>query len=148
VWRIGEKIVGQYGGDASRIWADSTLQQVQERLDELRVGEQISLMIVGALCDTKWINSAGGDVKADRHLNRVVGRVFSGERISSEETIRLTRLMNEENPWLLDKPLFDIGQTYCHPTGPECAKCYLRAECCHAGRHGGDRPDIARRAGT
>jgi hypothetical protein len=132
VWRIGKEIVDRYGGDASRIWADSTLRQVQERLDDLRVGEQISHMIVGALCDTKWINSAGGNVKADRHLNRVVGRVFSGERISSKETIRLTRLMKAESPWLLDKPLFDIGQKHCHPTDPKCGQCYLLAECCYA----------------
>jgi hypothetical protein len=92
---------------------------VSERLDELRVGEQISHMILGALCDTKWINSDRGDVKADRHLNRVVGRIFRGERFSSEETVRVTRLMKDENPWLLDKPLFDIGQKYLPPVRPE-----------------------------
>lgn len=129
VWRIARDVVDRYGGDASKIWTDSTLKEVQKRLDELRVGQQISHMIVGALCDTKWIKSLGGDVKADRHLNRVVGRVFSGKAVCAERTIQLTRLMEGENPWLLDKPIFDVGQKYCHPTSPDCAKCYLRAEC-------------------
>jgi endonuclease III len=136
VWRIGKEIVDQYGGDASRIWARSTVKEVQDRLDKLRMGEQISHMIVGALCDTGQINGAGGDVKADRHVTRVVGRVFGGERISPEETIKLTRLMEKENPWRLDKPLFDVGKIYCRPTNPKCAECYLRAGCCFAGRHG------------
>jgi endonuclease III len=133
VWLIGKKVADQYGGDASRIWADSTVQEVQKRLEHLGAGEQISRMIVGALCDTGWLENAGGDVKADRHVNRVVGRVFTGELTSSKVTIELTRLM-DRNPWLLDKPLFDVGKKYCHPKSPECAKCYLRAECCFAAR--------------
>jgi hypothetical protein len=43
VWRIGKEIADQYGGDASRIWARSTVKEVQDRLDKLRMGERICL---------------------------------------------------------------------------------------------------------
>ena len=73
VWRIGQMVVDHYGGDASRIWSLGTdSAEVKRRLSQMRVGEQISNMIVGALYDTGWIEG-GGDVKADRHVARLGG---------------------------------------------------------------------------
>jgi endonuclease III len=131
VWRIANELVANYGGDASRIWREQTVVVVQRRLEELRVGDQISRMIVGALCDTGWLESAAADVKADRHLTRVVGRIFFGESITSAKTLDVARTMHPANPWLLDKPLFDVGQQYCRPRNPKCEECYLRSECCY-----------------
>ncbi len=64
IWRIGNEIVTRYDSDARKIWADQTPVIVLERLNQLRVGEQIARMIIGALCDTRQIVGSG-DVKAD-----------------------------------------------------------------------------------
>ena len=54
--------------------------EILNRLEWMRVGPQISRMIVGALYDTKQISEAG-DLKADIHVRRVLGRVFAGDRV-------------------------------------------------------------------
>jgi len=126
VWRIATDIVNQYEGNALKILTGASVEEIYKRLDKLRVGEQISHMVVGALCDTKWIDGAGADVKADRHLKRVIGRVFRGAPTIAADTAQLTRTMEPNNPWLLDKPLFDIGQQRCHPKKPTCNECYTQ----------------------
>lgn len=128
IWRIGNEIVTLYDGDARKIWADQTPAIVLERLNELRVGEQIARMIVGALIDTEQILGSG-DVKADIHIRRVLGRVLTGELLSPDKATEITRKMNPENPWLLDKPLYLIGKNYCLASIPICDKCYLNNEC-------------------
>jgi endonuclease III len=128
VWKIGRKVLELYAGDARRIWDGTNVSVARQRLLELGAGEQISRMIAGALYDVGWI-TGGGDVKADVHVTRVIGRVFSGGSLSTEEVTEITRRMNPENPWLLDKPLFDIGQKICHTKTPKCDKCPLYTLC-------------------
>ncbi|MCD4807481.1 MAG: hypothetical protein K8R13_07940 [Methanococcoides sp.] len=128
VWRIGNEIVTRYDGDARKIWADQTPVIVLERLNELSVGEQIARMINGALCDTGQILGSG-DVKADIHVRRVLGRVLTGELLSPDKATEITRKMNPENPWRLDKSLYLIGKDYCSASNPLCDKCYLNNEC-------------------
>lgn len=128
IWRIGNEIVTRYDSDARKIWADQTPVIVLERLNQLRVGEQIARMIIGALCDTRQIVGSG-DVKADIHVRRVLGRVLIGELLSPDKAIEITRGMKPENPWLLDKSLYLIGKSFCSASNPRCDKCYLSHEC-------------------
>lgn len=128
VWKIGNEIVTHYEGDAGNIWANQKISTVLDRLNEMKAGPQISRMIVGALYDTGQI-SGPGDVKADIHITRVLGRVLVGEKLSPDKATEITREMNHENPWLLDRPLYLIGKNYCSASKTLCQECYLHNEC-------------------
>ncbi|MFH1704149.1 MAG: hypothetical protein ABIB41_12140 [Nitrospirota bacterium] len=128
VWRIGYEIVTKYDGDARTIWNGMSPTVVLERLNELKVGEQISRMVVGALCDTNQIQGSG-DVKADIHVRRVLGRLLTGKLLTPKEALELTRKMNPENPWLLDDPLYQLGKHFCHASRPSCNNCYMHEKC-------------------
>jgi endonuclease III len=133
VWRIGNEIVAKYDGDARNIWKGQSPDVVLGRLLELRVGEQISRMIVGALIDTEQIKGSG-DVKVDIHVRRVLGRVLRGEGYSVKEVrivIEKTREMYPKNPWMLDKPLYELGNYTCKAANPDCQNCYLRKKCAY-----------------
>jgi endonuclease III len=122
VWTIGKGIVEHYGGDAPEIWKTQSIGDNLQRLNDLKVGEQISRMIVGALIDTNQIHGKA-EVKVDIHVRRVVGRVFEGKQFSTnktDEVIDLTREMNPDNPWLLDRSLYFIGKQICFASNPEC----------------------------
>jgi endonuclease III len=136
VWTIGKRIVEQYDGDARKIWEGQSIDETLHRLNDIRVGEQISRMVVGALCDTHQIQGKG-DVKADIHVRRVLGRVFQGEKFSANnagDVIDLTREMHPENPWLLDRSLYSLGKERCFASSPECDGCYLENLCTYRNR--------------
>lgn len=134
IWRIGGEILEKYGGDARNIWTEKGPIEVLHDLMELRMGPQISRMIVGALLDTKQIS---GDTemkhtcpKADLNLCRVLGRsVFGVDEIDSKEVTSITKRLNPEYPWELDLPLFSIGRSYCTKSKPKCDECPL-SNCC------------------
>lgn len=127
VWRIGREIVRRYGGDARRIWEHQTAAKVLKRLIGMRVGDQISRMIVGALNDTGQIEELG-DLKADLHVRRVLGRLFTGNKVSVQEAHRLARLVARGPTWPLDAELFRLGKGICGAE-PECKRCYLKLSC-------------------
>jgi endonuclease III len=137
VWTIGKRIVEQHEGDARKIWDKQSIDATLYRLTELGVGPQISRMVVGALYDTGII-SGKADVKVDIHVRRVLGRVFQGSEFSLEDTgkvIEITRKMHPQNPWLLDRPLYLLGQQTCKAKKPKCDSCYLAAECIYYENH-------------
>jgi endonuclease III len=128
VWRIAQGMVQAWGGDARRIWSRQSPATVLDRLNALRVGPQIACMIVGALMDTGLL-SGSGDVKADLHVRRVLGRVLTGEMLSETEATELTRTINPGNPWAVDGPLYSLGKDLCRARAPYCEKCDLSREC-------------------
>lgn len=137
LWEIANKICAQYPGDAREIWSGKSPFEALTHLEALRAGPQISRMIVGALRDCGQIKGDFCDVKADRHLCRVLGRAVYGDKISEGKVTEVTRQLNPADPWQLDWPLFNIGTSYCRPTRPDCPKCYLRPHCVYYRRHGG-----------
>ena len=142
VYRIGRQLIEQYDGDARRIWMAATLDEIQYRLSELRVGDQISQMILGGLRDTGQIDKSA-DLKADTHVCRVLGRIAIGAPVSPEGATQLARMLNPEAPWLLDRPLYVLGAKAdfssadaagCCSTGnPHCTRCDpgIRGVCTH-----------------
>jgi endonuclease III len=134
VYTIGKRIVAQYEGDARNIWHDESIEATLYRLNDLGVGKQLSSMVVGALVDVGLLRGKA-DVKVDRHVRRVLGRLFRGEEFSSDQTslvVELTRSMHPENPWLLDRPLYSLGQSLCVAGKPKCPSCFMRAACVYA----------------
>ena len=129
VQRIGKDIVEHYQGDARNIWKKQAPDEVLKRLKRMRVGPQISRMIVGALNDIGQISGAG-ELKADTHIRRVLGRVFNGKMVSVDAAHRIANKMTPDKPsWKLDTPLFFLGQRTCKSSDPKCENCYLREEC-------------------
>jgi endonuclease III len=131
VWRIAREIVAQYDGDARKIWRNQTADAVLHRLDELRVGKQISRMVVGALNDTGQIRTRG-DAKVDVNVRRVLGRILTGNNYTpaqDDKVTEITRKMMPNNPWLSDYPLYTIGKTVCFASRPHCHQCDLKSEC-------------------
>lgn len=130
LWRIARNIMATFKGDARKVWTDTATDEVLARLLKLGVGEQLSRMVIGALCDTENLTRAS-DVKVDRHVRRVLGRLARGQEFGEKEVdkvIELTREMAPDDPWSLDFALFNMGRTICG-TKPQCEKCQM-ALCC------------------
>ena len=133
IWRIGKCIMERYQGDPRKIWEGRSPAEVLERLYAMRVGEQISRMIVGALIDTGKI-SGKADVKVDIHVRRVLGRLVRGKEYplgEENEVLRVTREMSPDNPWLLDEQLYLLGKSICTARQAICDKCYMNADCAY-----------------
>lgn len=135
VWRLAGEIVRRYDGDARVIWQGQGPKEVLGRLLDIRFGPQLSRMVVGALIDKRQIRGSG-DVKADVHVRRVLGRLMGAGRPSPLEVTRLTRLMWPRNPWRLDQPLYQIGKDFCYASRPACGECTVIRHCAHARRRG------------
>jgi len=131
VLRIGRMIHANYGGDVRNIWAGQKPCKVYDNLMKMRMGPQLSRMVIGALLDTGAIDGTG-DIKADTHLMQVLGRVADGKKVSPDRAITLARKMNPENPWLLDRPCYLLGLSTCFAEGPICEDCPLEDICKYA----------------
>ncbi len=117
------------------------MAKVLDNLHKLRVGPQLSRMIVGALLDTEKIQlkkddegtaDVTADVKVDIHVRRVLGRILEGKEYenSDESTVlEKTRGMYPQCPWRLDQPLFTLGKKLCKSSNPRCSECYMRKYC-------------------
>lgn len=128
IQRIGGVIENIYHGDARCIWSDVPSDKVRDRLLDLGLGNQITNMVLGALFDTSLV-SGSLDVKADLHITRVLGRVLLAKEIAPNQAIVIARDVYNENPWLLDSRLFQVGKTFCKRTNPHCYRCFFGAFC-------------------
>ena len=128
VQRIGREIATRYSGDARNIWKNKSPCVTQKRLERMGVGPQLSRMTAGALHDTKQIVGAG-ELKADVHVRRVLGRVFTGDMVSADAALNIAREIMPRRSWKLDAQLFRLGKSTCKKTNPDCGGCFLRAAC-------------------
>jgi len=128
VWRIAKDLVQQYGGDPRRLWRGKTSQEVRYHFRALRLGDQISEMVLRDLIDNGQIQGTA-DVKADSHVRRVLGRIV-GSALSPAEAVALARQMHPANPCELDWPLWWLGKSGpCSISAPRCDSCYMRVHC-------------------
>ena len=131
LWKIGKEICARYEGDARKIWQGRDAIEAREKLWILGAGEQISKMIVGALRDIRHIEGTG-DVKADVHVCRVLGRIYYGNPVEPNLATEIARRIHASDPWQLDWPLWTIGTSHCHPTSPHCMNCEAETCCTYA----------------
>ena len=108
VRRIGLEIVERYGSDARKIWKNQSPCTTQQRLEQIGVGPQLSRMTAGALRDTKQIVGTG-ELKADIHVRRVLGRVFTDGMVSAATALVIANEMMPRGSWKLDAQLFRLG---------------------------------------
>lgn len=128
VVRIGRDLCAQYDGDARLVWEGCTSDEVLRRLTTLRAGDKISRMILGLLLQ-RGLVQAPCDVKADRHVTRVLGRLLGDPRMTPSGAVEAARSVYPANPWDLDHALFLLGTTVCTKQTPKCADCPVRAVC-------------------
>ena len=127
VRRIAAHIAERYGGDARKIWQKLPTDAILRNLRDIGTGPQTSRMIVGALIDTGQIKGKG-DLKADLHARRVLGRIFRGGEVSAGEALAIADGMEPGNSWLLNKYIYRLGRSVCRKR-PRCHECHLRDEC-------------------
>ena len=134
VYTIGKRLVAQYGADARTIWEGQSIDATLHRLNDIGVGQQISRMVVGALIDAGLLHGKG-DVKADIHVRRVLGRLLKGSEFTVDEArlaVDTTRRMHPANPWLLDRPLYRLGKSICVASNPRCPDCFMQSACAYS----------------
>lgn len=127
IWRIGKEIIENYQGDARKIWKNAENIEILKRLEKMRVGKQISRMILGALYDNKQIKGKM-DVKADIHVTRVLGRLIQGEQFLPKIAVEEAKKLSPKNPWLIDNTLYFTGQNVCK-SEPLCDHCTFQKYC-------------------
>ncbi len=139
-----QRIHGQYGGDASRIWTDnpSSAEVIYRFLQFEGVGPKIASMATNILARELKIPMSDYfsiDISADVHIKRVFARLgFCGSDPSVEQVIYRARSLYPEFPGMMDLPCWEIGRTWCKPQNPKCEDCYMR-EVCPTGQNG-DQP--------
>ena len=131
VWRIGSWIVSDYQGDARNVWDGQCPDVVVKRLERIGAGPQIARVTVGGLIDTGQITGESS-LKADLHTTKVLGRVFTGEKVSADHAHQIAESVLPGDTWQLDFPLFQLGLNVCKTRDPRCGECYLRDECRYA----------------
>ena len=123
----------RFGGDAGTIWNNSSPAEVEKTLQEIHgLGPGIASMATRILRDDFECfrgQERQIDVKADVHLVRVFHRAGLIDNDSTNEAIRTARRLNPEFPGELDWPAWRIGRSWCHATGPDCARCPLTRDC-------------------
>jgi endonuclease-3 len=130
-----QRIVHEYGGDASRIWRDkpSSADVVYRFLEFDGVGPKIASMAANILArefKLPFADYRSIDISADVHVQRVFGRLgLTTADASVEQVIPRARSLYPEFPGLMDLPAWEIGQQWCRPENPQCTACYLSEKC-------------------
>ncbi len=129
--RIAGDIVLHWEGDARAIWQTGGPAEILDRLQKMKVGPQISRMVVGALKDRGQISEGSSDLKADSNVTRVLGRCLQGAPMSALDAQNTARRLYPQDPWQLDRGLYFIGKDYCRKNDPSCDACPLAADCAY-----------------
>ena len=138
--RAVHRIAGRYSGDASRIWADtpSSAEVVYRFLEFDGIGPKIASMAANSLAREFKIPFADYysiDISADVHVRRVFERLGL---CAPDATIVVykARALNPKFPGIMAMPSWEIGRTWCKPSRPLCASCYMNDLCPTAQKSG------------
>ncbi|HEY3317301.1 MAG TPA: hypothetical protein VGK50_02595 [Coriobacteriia bacterium] len=128
------KLLAEYGGDASRIWAKgSRVTEVTERLSAFPgIGRKKAAMAVEILTRHFGVELEGrecGSVAYDVHVRRVFLRTGLAEVDTPEAIERAAAEACAEAPGTLDLPAWLVGREWCRPSRPDCDACPLGEEC-------------------
>ena len=131
--REAAELAIEFGGDAYGIWKDTSPRVVNSRLQRIRgVGPGIAAMTVRLLRDDYGFFRGQEheiDVKADVHVKRVFKRTRLTPTADETQAINAARRLSPQFPGELDWPAWNIGQHWCHSSGPACPTCPLTQVC-------------------
>lgn len=127
-------IVDDYGGDASRLWADEPgVDALAERLLALPgIGPKKAAMTTELLIrrfGVKLTGHAGTRVPYDVQVRRVMLRTGLVDEDSPAKVQHAAAALSPSRPSLVDLPLWLIGRRWCRPRRPACHACRLGAVC-------------------
>ena len=133
-YRAIHKIIDEYDGDASKIWANTphSAVVVLKFLSFYGCGQKISTMAPNLLARNFHIpfsNYEGIDVSTDVHVVRVMKRLGLVSKENKEECIKKAKEMNPDFPGIIDYPLWRTGKYICHASNPECGNCPFKDYC-------------------
>lgn len=128
------KLLEEYGGDASRIWAPgSHVLEVTERLSAFDgVGRKKAVMAVEILQRHFGVGLVGrefGAVAYDVHVRRVFLRSGLVEHDTVAEVETAAACACPESPGTVDLAAWLIGRETCRPKAPRCGDCRLGGVC-------------------
>lgn len=130
--RIAKNVVHRFNGDVRNIWRGRAADELPDVLKydvEVNLGDSTATIDMIVLALRKYNHIEGtADVKADRHVIRVLGSLFDRD-LNPGAAKYLARQIHPGKPWELDLPLFDIGREYCRPSYPKCEDCPLVEAC-------------------
>ena len=131
IWHVAGEMVRYYHGDARHIWSDLAEypEEIVKRLKRLGFTPTTTSMIIGALKDERYVTGPF-DVRADAPVCRTLARLVCGiaEKLSSFEAVSVARILYPSDPWVIDRPLYLIGERFCHAT-PACSVCPVFQVC-------------------
>jgi uncharacterized HhH-GPD family protein len=129
-----ERLLAEYGGDASRIWPAGThVLDVTERLSAFSgIGRKKAVMAVEILTRHFGVALEGresGQVAYDVQVRRVFLRSGLVDVDSRAEIEAAAARACPEAPGTLDLPAWLIGRETCRPKAPRCDECRLGRVC-------------------
>ena len=129
-----EKLVVEYGGDASAIWPEGDhVIEVTERLSQFPgIGRKKAVMMVEILTRHFGVALLGrerGQVAYDVHVRRVFLRSGLVDVDSREAIEAAAARACPQAPGTLDLPAWLVGRDTCRPKAPRCDECRLGAVC-------------------
>jgi len=128
-------VVDEFNGNARALWHGRSRAAFRQTFESVYgVGPGIANMTVQLLerafpGELREGGMEGSDIKADVHTRRVLYRLGMAQRDTDPAAIAAARVLNPEHPGAIDQPLWYIGRTWCHATGPDCAACWLSDLC-------------------
>jgi uncharacterized HhH-GPD family protein len=127
-------VLGQYEGDASRIWSDTpTAAALRERFDAFPgIGQKKAAIAVEILerdLHVPMTDLSGSDIAYDIHVRRVFLRTGLAEHDDVSHMVAIARSLNPDRPGELDNPAWDIGRRWCTAGTPACGSCPLVSVC-------------------
>lgn len=128
------RLLEEYGGEASRIWAPgSHLLEVTERLAAFDgIGRKKAAMAAGMLVRHFGVELEGsecGEAAYDVHVRRVFLRAGLVDEDSPDAIGEACRRIRPQAPGVLDLPAWLIGRETCRPREPRCDECRLGEVC-------------------
>lgn len=128
------RLLGEYDGDASRIWRlGSTVSEVSERLSAFDgIGRKKAAMAVEILQRHFGVELGGpedGRVAYDVHVRRVFLRSGLADADTPDAIEAASAEAHPEAPGRLDLPAWLVGREWCRPNAPACEACPLGSAC-------------------
>ena len=129
-----QRLLDEYAGDASRIWADgSHVIEVTQRLAAFDgIGRKKAAMAVEIVMRHFGAKLAGiecGSVAYDVHVRRVFLRSGLVADDTPDAVVEAAALACPEAPGTLDLPTWLIGRETCRPKSPRCDACRIGDVC-------------------
>jgi uncharacterized HhH-GPD family protein len=129
-----ERLLGEYGGDASEVWpAGTSVTEVLRRLEAFDgIGRKKAVMMAEILVRHFGVELAGrecGQVAFDVHVRRVFLRSGLADTDTREAIEAAASAICPEAPGTLDLAAWLIGRDSCRPKAPQCDSCRLGSVC-------------------